>query len=121
MYVKTLKTDQEANAFVDTVVMGEGGQIQITADGDFAVFYEVEKDQYEAKFLADMIERLGRNLYNETILLVSREQDHEAAKEKGTSYPEFDETLKKLKETQANIVTFEAKAAGLLEWKAKNT
>ena len=129
MYVKTLKTDKEANAFVDTVVMGEGGQIQITADGDFAVFYEVEKDQYEAKFLADMIERLGRNLYNETILLVSREQDHAAAKEKGTSYPEFDESLKKLKETRANIVTFEAKAdgllaakaAGLLEWKAKNT
>ena len=119
MYVKTLKTDQEVNAFVDTVVMGEGGQIQITADGDFAVFYEVEKDQYETKFLADMIERLERNLYNEKVLLVSREQDHEAAREKGTSYPEFDESLKKLKETQANIVTFEAKIAGLLKWKAR--
>jgi len=121
MYVKTLKTDKEVNAFVDTVVMGEGGQIQITADGDFAVFYEVEKDQYETKFLADMIERLERNLYNEKVLLVSREQDHEAAKEKGTSYPEFDESLKKLTETQKNVKTFEAKIAGLLEWKARNT
>jgi len=66
-----------------------------------------------------MIERLERNLYNEKVLLVSREQDHEAAREKGTSYPEFDESLKKLKETQANIVTFEAKIAGLLKWKAR--
>ena len=121
MYVKTLKTDKEANAFIDTVVMGDTGQIQVNAEGNFVVFYDIEKTGYETKFLDEMIERLGRNLFNEKVLLVSREQDHATAQEKGTSYPEFDESLKKLTETQENIKTFEAKVAGLTEWKAKNT
>lgn len=121
MHVKTFRLNQEeeANSFLETVVTGENG-IQVV-DDTIVVFYEATKEEYETKFLDRMAEGLKRNLFHEAVRQAVTDAEYEVAKEKGTSYPNFDELSKKKDEIGENIKTFEAKIAALESWTANKS
>ena len=120
MYVKTFTLEQEAEAndFIKTVVLTEGG-LQVV-DNKVVIFYQATKEDYQTAFVDRMIDGLTQNLFHEKVRKVTIDSEYETAKEKGTSYPNYDEVVKKAKECEQNILTFEAKIAGLVEWKAQN-
>lgn len=113
----TLQQDAEANAFIETVTEP---QVTIT-DNTIAVTYQATKEGYEEYFVTMMIEALKRNLFNETVRKVALDAEMEESKNHGTSFPDFDELLKKQKEADQNIKRFTTKIAALEAWQTSKS
>lgn len=113
----TLKQDQEANAFIETVVEP---QITIT-DNVIAVTYQSTKEGYGEYFRNFLIEATKRNLFNERVRLVALNAEIEEGKEHGTNFKDFDELLVKQKEANQNIRRFEAKVKALEAWQTSQS
>lgn len=121
MKVKTfnLSQEEEANEFINSVVLTEGG-LQVV-DNTIVVFYADDKESYEANFVDTMIENLERNLFHEQVRQVASEAEYEYRKEKGTNIKGFDESQDKQREIEDNIAMFETKLKALQAWKESNS
>jgi len=121
MKVKTFSLSQEAeaNEFIKTVVLTEGG-LQVV-DDKIVIFYADTKENYSEGFVATMLESLKRNLFHEQVRKVAGDAEYEYRKEKGTNRKGFDEAQDKQREIEDNIAMFEAKIASLESWTANNS
>lgn len=122
MKIKIFNTNQESevNQFIDDNVLTDEGAIQVTADGKVVIFYRASKENYNQAFIIEMLEGLKRNLYHEEVRQVVINAEYEQAKEKGTSYPNFDDLAKKKNECEEQIKKFNTKIEALETWSKKN-
>lgn len=122
MKIKTFKSSEEANEFIDNHVLLDDGAVQVTGSGDIVVFYKEHKDKFKEQFIDEMIEGLKRNLFYEETRLITIQAEVDGLKEANkATYPEFDENSKKARDAEMHILRFKAKIEALEKWKAENT
>lgn len=121
MKIKTFNISQEkeANEFIDSVVIQDGG-VQVV-DNSIVIFYHENKETYEETFVHQMIDGLKRNLFHEKVRQVSNDAEREHWKEKGTNLKEFDEAEKTSSEINRNITLFKNKIEALEAWIANKS
>jgi len=121
MQVKTfsLSQEEEANKFIDSVVVSDGG-VQVV-DNTIVVFYTAEKDIYERVFVTEMVDNLKRNLFHEEIRKIANEAETKHWKDKGTNLKEFDGANSKARDIEQNITIFTNKIEALEAWIANNS
>lgn len=121
MKIQTFDTTEEANKFIDTVVMEEGGQIQYTHDGKVAVFYDCTKDEYEQHVIDRTIEKVKQSLFNNQTSQVAADAEVETFKNEGGKSEDFDDAIKKQSAGRQGIKVLENKLKALEEWKVSNS
>lgn len=121
MKIKIFDTSEEANAFIDTVVMDDYGQIQYTADGKIAVFYDVEKSNYKDYLVDRTIERVERSLFNQQTNQVAATAEVETFRDEGGKSKDFDEAMEKRKGIDQGVKVLQRKLAALEAWKTKHS
>ena len=120
MYVKTFKTTEEVNEFMDTLVNSEKNNIHY-ADGEYVVFYEHQKEGYEQHFVNQMISGLSTNLFHEKIRLASIDAEIKKMQESAVKSDKFDDAMKRQKDARDNVKIFEAKLEAMKSWTPETT
>ena len=122
MKVKTfsLSKEQEANEFIDSVVLVEEGAVQVTSDDTIVIFYKETKENYQKHFVDEMLDSLRRNLFHEQIRKHALDAEVKQYTDNGGKSESFDDAMKRQKEASDNIHMFESKIAALESWTANN-
>lgn len=119
MYIKTFTSAEEANTFIDSVVVEDNG-VQYTNDGQIIVFYKYTKDGYQDAYKAEVLEKLRRELFH-------AELAWEAAKVEKAEYQdsamqeELQAAAEKEKGAKKSYDIYKAKITVLEGWTAKSS
>ena len=110
MKVKTFIDEDNANAFIETVELGDKGSVQYS-DGEVIVFYSHAKVDQNTKAIKDMIDGLEATVFNTNIRLISLQADIRLH----TDETKIKETKDLIKETEKNLALYRARQETLRE------